>query len=584
MGNKYLERINRLYREIIVPNRVKFEENKWFKRDTKTNEWVELKVYKQGQVSLSHSKGTATYVSHLSFLLNNPGPYTLEQLVDYMYTGEFHKYYGWVEGFWGKETLLMYFQKLKENNEPLYEVYIRDHHNAFYKAIRRFYKCRRSFHAFLLDMGENPDEVSGDSFIDKFRREGKHIEFDIVRILKKLQAPYEYFVRFPSGVTPDLYNRESHDAIDIKRSIKTNIDKEIKIYCEEFNEVTVIYLLGSRELVTYQDGVKKMSIYRWIRSQSFFKNLSEKKQQGILRELDNIVKSIDEGQYNSDVHDYHKMLVEQIIQYDKDGLSNPQIAEKVGVSYKYVNRILRGKALQEYSGDYPTKYKEKQKGVARDKEIKKNKIIELFLQGVPNAKIAEQLDISIDMVRYHLRNAGLNQKELINRRNEKIHAMLNTFTNHETLSDKFQWIANSLKQDYPEISVGVIDNYYYSHFIRKEGHKVIIKGKDDIRAKVVTLFRSGRSRQEIAQALQIPVTSVREYLRKENLGKKDILHIRNEKIEQLLKSRNEYKTLKLKFESIANELKEEYPDVSARTIHTYYYTHFLKKHPEFKKR
>ena len=67
MGNKYLERINRLYEEIIVPNRVKFESDKWFKRDTQTNDWVELRVYENGQVSLSHTKGTATYISHLSF-------------------------------------------------------------------------------------------------------------------------------------------------------------------------------------------------------------------------------------------------------------------------------------------------------------------------------------------------------------------------------------------------------------------------------------------------------------------------------------------------------------------------------------
>ncbi|EEK75674.1 LuxR C-terminal-related transcriptional regulator [Bacillus cereus] len=577
MGNKYLERINRLYEEIIVPNRVKFEGDKWFKRDTQTNDWVELRIYKQGQVSLSHSKGTATYISHLSFLVNNWGPYTLEQLVDYMYKGVFHNYYGWVEGFWDKETLLMYFQRLKENAEPLYEVYIRDNHSPFYKATKRLYKCERSYRSFLQDMGENPDEVSGVSFIDKFRQEGKYIELEIVKILRRLNAPYEFFLSFPSGIIPDLYNRELHAVIDIKRSIKTNIDKEIKIYSQEFNEVTVIYLLGSRELVTYQDGVRKMSIYKWIRSQSFFAKLSEKKQERILRELDSIVKNIDEGQYNSDIHDYHKTLVEQIIQYDKDGLNNPQIEEKVGVSYKYVNLILRGEALKEYSGDYHVKYKKKQKKIKKDKETKKDKTIELFHQGFSNDEIAEQLDTSTDMVKYHRRNAKLNKMELLNIRNAKIHAMLDTFTNHETLNDKFHWIVNSLKQDYPKISVSVIKNYHHSHFIPKEGDKSIIKGKNNVQSKVIELFRLGESRQEIAKTLQIPVTSVREYLRKEKLGKKDILIIRNQKIENLLKQEGEYATLNLKFESIANKLKEEYPSLTARQVHTYYYVHFLRK-------
>ncbi|MCR6462293.1 hypothetical protein PDJ82_07410 [Bacillus cereus group sp. TH43LC] len=577
MGNKYLERINRLYEEIIVPNRVKFESDKWFKRDTQTNDWVELRVYENGQVSLSHTKGTATYISHLSFLINNPGPYTLEQLVDYMYKGEFHNYYGWIEGFWDKETLLMYFQKLKENAEPLYEVYIRDNHTPFYKATKRLYKCKQSYRSFLQDMGENPDEVSGVSLIDKFIQEGKYIELEIVKILRRLKAPYEYFSSFPSGITPDLYNRELHTVIDIKRSIKTNIGKETKIYSQEFNEVTVIYLLGSRELVTHQDGVRKMSIYKWIRSQPFFIKESEKKQEKIIRELDSIVKNIDEGQYNSDIHDYHKMLVEQIIQYDKDGLNNPQIGEKVGVSYKYVNLILLGKALTEYSGDYPLKYKEKQKKINKEKETKKDKTIELYHKGFSNDEIAEQLNTSTDMVKFHRRNANLNEMEILNTRNARIHAMLTTFTNHETLNDKFHWIVNSLKEDYPKISVGVIKNYHHSHFKPKEGDKSIIKGKNDVKSKVIELFRLGESRQEIANTLQIPVTSVREYLRNEKLGKKDILTKRNQKIEDLLKQEGEYATLRLKFESIANKLKEEYPSLTAQQVHTYYYVHFSKK-------
>lgn len=144
----------------------------------------------------------------------------------------------------------------------------------------------------------------------------------------------------------------------------------------------------------------------------------------------------------------------------------------------------------------------------------------MFHQGFSNDEIAEQLDTSTDMVKYHRRNAKLNKMELLNIRNAKIHAMLDTFTNHETLNDKFHWIVNSLKQDYPKISVSVIKNYHHSHFIPKEGDKSIIKGKNNVQSKVIELFRLGESRQEIAKTLQIPVTSVREYLRKEKLGKR----------------------------------------------------------------
>ncbi|MDN4493593.1 hypothetical protein [Ureibacillus aquaedulcis] len=577
MANKYLERINRLYKEIIVPNRVKLEGDRWFKRDNRTNNWVELRIYEHGQVSLSHSKGTATYISHLGFLLNNPGPYTLEQLVDYMYKGEFHKYYGWVEGFWDKESLLMYFQKIKCNDEPLYEVYIRDNHSAFYKATRRIYKCEKSYRSFLESVGENPDEISGDLLIDKFLQQGKSIEFNIINILKKVKAPYEYFVPFPSGSTPDIYIREFHTAIDIKRSIKTKINKETKKYSQEFNEVTVIYLLGSREMVSYQNGVKKMSIYKWICSQSFFMSLSEKKQEEILRDLDRIVKSIDEGQYNSDIYEYHRMLVQQIIQYDKEGLNNPQIAEKVNVSYKYVNRILRGEALQEYSGDYPAIYKEKQRKIKKEQETKKAETIVLFQKGLSNEEIAQQLDTSIDMVKYHLRNAKLNEAVLRNIRNAEIHKLLGTSTNHETLIEKFQWIVSILEKDYSTINVGAIKTYYHSHFVPKEGEKSIIKSKENIQSKVIELFRSGKNTQEIAQTLKIPVTSVREYLRKGKLGRKDILSIRNQKLEMLLKQEVEHPTLNLKFESVANKLKDEYPNLTAKHVRTYYYAHFLKE-------
>lgn len=577
MANKYLERINRLYEDIIVPDRVKFEHNKWYKRNEKTNTWIELKVYENGQVSLSHSKSTVTYISHLGFLLNTTGPYTLEQLVDYMYEGVFHQYYGWVEGFWDKETLFMYFQKLKEHNEPLYEVAIKNNHGPFYKATRRLYKCEQSYRAFISDMGEDPDEVNGSSLVDRYLQEGRGIESNIVKQLKKMQAPYEYFVRFPSGATPDIYHRETHNVIDIKRSVRTSIDKELNVYKAEFDDVTVIYLLGSRELVTHEHGVKKLSIYKWLRLQSFFRALPEKEQERILKELDRIVASIDEGQFNSDVHDYHRMLVQQIIEYDKEGLNNPQIAEKTGLSYKYVNRILQGQSLQEYSGDYPNIYKEKQQRITEGKTAVKKQVIELFHQGITNKEISKELNISKDMVNYYLTNEGLNQKALLSKRNEKIHALLNTFTAHETLQEKFQWIADTLKEEYPAITPNVIDNYYYGYFIQTEGDKEIIKGKEDKEARAVEFFLSGKSRKEISDILEIPITTVRDYLRKAKLGRKDLLRIRNEKIEELLKVETHHQTLKLKFKDIAQQLKEEFPDITPRTVHTYYYTHFLNK-------
>lgn len=577
MQNKYLERINRLYREIVIPNRVKFENDNWYKKNEKTNDWLMLKVYKGNQVSLSHSGRTSISVSHLGFLVNTQGPYTLEQLVDYMYEGVFHKYYGWVEGFWDKKTLLMYFQKLKKNNEILYEVYIRDNHGAFYKAIRRIYKGEdRVYRAFLIDMGENPDEISGNKLIDKSLQEGKRIEFSIIRLLKQLEAPYEYFVRFGSGNIPDIYDRNSHNVIDIKRSIKTGITKEIEEYSNEFNNVTVIYLFGSRESVRVEQGVTKMSVYKWICSEAFFAALSHKQQEAVIEQIDNIVKNIDEAQYISDVNDYHRTLVEQIIHYDKNGLINREIAEKVGISDKYVNRILRGTALKEYSGDYPQEYIQRQKDITEEKEQKGNKVVKLFFEQVTIAEIAERLYMSTDMVKYYLANMNLNQKVLISNRNEKIHKLLSTFTSHETLNEKFRWIVSVLKEEYSGITFGAVRNYYYTYFLKKEGNIKIIKGKEDNQTKVIELFHSGKSTSVIAQILTMPVTSVRSYLRKSKLGKKDILSIRNEKIRQLLNEDIEYKTLELKFESIVTMLKEEYPDISIRTIKTYYYDYYLK--------
>ncbi len=542
-----------------------------------------MRIYKDGQVGITHTNGTSITLSHLKFLMDYPGPYTLSQLVDFMYEGIFHKYYGWIGGFWDEITLKMYFEKLKQKSEPLYESYIKEKHLAFNKATQRLHKGRHSYRSFLLDMGENPDLISRNMYIGTFLKQGKEIEFDIIRILIKFNAPFEYSKRFRSGSIPDLYDSHSHTAIDIKRSIKTEIEKEIIKYKHEFDAVTVIYLLGSREMITVKQGIRKMSIYKWLSLQSFFIKLELEKQNEIIGELDRIVKSIDENQYNSDIHEYHKMLVEQIIAYDKQGLDNPTIAQKVNVSYKYVNMILLGKALAEYSGSYPLKYKKKQEQKKQNHQKTTEKLIELFHEGKSSKKIAKDLNMSTNMVNYHLRNMNLNQKQVIKLRNNKIHEMLSSFTDHQVLSEKFKWVVDSLVDEHPEITLSIVKGYYYSKFGDKENKIKIIKGKEDYRVKIAQLYQEGMKSKVIAETLELPIQGVRAQLRKMKLGKKDILLIRNQKLNMYLKKYEMTSPLKVRFQKVAEQLKQEYPTLTTEHVRTYYYNHFKKSDLESKK-
>lgn len=569
-------RINQLHIDLIETKRVKCDDGKWFKRQSINNKWIEMKIYKGGQVGITHTNGTGISLSHLKFLMDYPGPYTLSQLVSFMYEGIFHKYYGWIEGFWDEITLTMYFDKLKQQSEPLYESYIRDHHLAFYKATQRLYKGRYSYRSFLISVGENPDLISRNTEIGVFLKQGKEIEFDIVKILSKVDAPFEYFKRFSNGCTPDLYNSKVHIAIDIKRSIKTEIDKEVLKYKNEFDAVTVIYLLGSRETITVKHGIRKMSIYKWLGLQPFFKKLEVEKQTEIISELDLIVKSIDENQYNSDIHEYHKMLVEQIIAYDKQGMDNPTIAQKVNISYKYVNVILLGKALAEYSGTYPLEYKLRQKQKKQNYQETIMNLIELSHEGKPSIEIANQLNMSINMVNYHLRNLGLNQSANMKIRNNKIHELLSSYTDHEILSEKFEWIVDSLIHEHPDITFSIVKGYYYSKFDGKENKTKFMKGKEDYRVKITQLYQDGMRSQDIAEVLELPLERVRDRLRKMNLGKKDMLLIRNQKINVYLKKYEMTSTLKERFQRVVEQLKQEYPTLTTEHVRTYYYNHFKK--------
>lgn len=569
--NKFLERINRLHSEIIVANKVRYINGTWEKLNTKTQEWEQLRIYKGGQVSLSHSRGTSTYLSHLNFMRENPGPYSLESLIDCMYRGEFHKYYGWVEGFWDQQTLLMYYEKLKSNDEPLHESYIKDHHTAFYKTTRRIFKGQQSYRRFLESVGENPDEISGNKLIEKFLKEGKYIEHEIVKILKSLDAPFEYFCRFPSGMIPDLYDKESQRIVDIKRSIKSEIHKEISKYTREFDEVEVIYLLGSREIEFEIDGLKKMSIYKWLPQQPCFKNASVHVQKKTLLRLDALVKGIDENQYEFDLNEYHYKLVQRIIELDRLGMDNVQIAGEVNVSYKYVNQILLGKALKEYSLDYSLEYMRKQNMKMERREKRKNEAIHLNQLGYSNIEISNQLGMSTDMIKYHLRNNGLNESAKVKKRNEEIHKLLLSNTNHTLLSEKFKWVVGQLKEKYPQISKSIVKAYYYSSDLEKDELTL----KDRSSELVVELFEQGKNTQYIAETLNIPITSVREYLRKSKMGRKDIFQERNKHIHNGLKTYENVRPLKQKFELVANHLQDKYPKLTAHHIRTYYYKYYV---------
>lgn len=574
--NIFLERINQLHKDIMVPNRIKFEDDVWYKKDKKTSEWVEMVIYSGGQVGITHSKSTGLSVSHLKFLWNHPGPYTIEQLIDFMYRGVLHRYYGWVSGFWDEEILLKYYQKLKENNEDLYEVYIRDNHTAFYKAIRSHYKKDKAYRYFLECMNEDPDVISGLSRITKSLQEGRYIETKSIDILKSLHAPFDYLKPFSDGSVPDLYHKETHSVIDIKRSINTEIEKESGKYSDLFQKVTVIYLLGSREKVSSKGKTEKMSIYKWLDQQPFFIELEDEKQSEVYVKFDQIVKRIDEKQYQSDVKDYHNRLVKKIINFDKQGFDNYQIADKVSVSYQYVNSILLGKSLKEYSGDYPELYRKRQDNNRQAKKDKKEKVIELYYEGKSVKETASQLDISTDMVKHRLAKEDLNEKEQIRIRNKRIHDELKTYTEHETLNDKFHAVREILFGRYPTISVTIIKGYYYNQFILLEPNTTIIKGTEDMKPKVISMFGDGYKREDIARELHLPIQSVRSHLRKENLGRDNILLERNKKIHQLLGEKVKSLSVKKLCEWVLNELITDYPDLNFTKVRTYYYIHFKK--------
>lgn len=159
-----------------------------------------------------------------------------------------------------------------------------------------------------------------------------------------------------------------------------------------------------------------------------------------------------------DRNDFHKTLVNQIIELDKQGYNSPHIAEKVGFTYKYVHLILNGKSLKEYSGDYPNIYKARR---IEDKKISK-KVIEYTLAGIKVKEIAEQLDLSVDMVRYYPKKQGLNEKVVLERRNKRLVELFSTENAHSSLSEKLNWIVDQLKYEYPNITFSAVKTFYYS--------------------------------------------------------------------------------------------------------------------------
>ncbi|CAN7533355.1 hypothetical protein [Rossellomorea sp. LjRoot5] len=464
MCNNYLKRINLYYNELIVTNRLKFDGEHFYVRSNNSKEWNKAKVYKGDTISASTSLRTSLPLANARFMFANPGPYTIEQLVNLAYDGELLKYYGHVRGFWTHETRTLYFELLRNNNIPLHEHSIKDTHTAFYKSVRLAYKGTRRYHQFLVDMGVNPDEISGMKNVGKFLSEGRHIESKIIELLKEFSAPYEYGHRLFDNLIPDLYNTDTCEAIDIKRHIKTGIKKEEEKYIEAFSKVTVIYLLGSRTKESNSAGIRRTSIFNWIREEEFFVKLNKKQQESIINRLERLVEDINQKQAEQDRFDFHKKLVERIIKMDKAGYNNPEIAKELGFTYKYVNRILVGKALKEYSGDYPEVYNARQelnRLTAREKmpsEVKR-----LTLQGLNVKVISVKLGISTDMVKYHLRNLGLNEKVVIQQRNNRLIELFSTKTHHSTLKIKFEWIIEQLIEDYPLLKIGAVKSIYYEY-------------------------------------------------------------------------------------------------------------------------
>ncbi|PEJ37513.1 hypothetical protein CN689_01025 [Peribacillus butanolivorans] len=462
--NEFLKRINVLYNELIIQDRLKFDGLNYFVKNRQTGKWALAKVLKGDVISAPTSRGTSCPLSNVRFMLENPGPYTLEMLVQLAYEGKLYIYFGWVKGLWTKETRKLYFRLLKESNQPINEHYVKDNHNPFYRSVSKAYSGKQKYRQFLLEMEEDPDEVSGMKNLSVFLNEGRHIESEIINQLKKISAPFEYGTRLINNtIIPDLYNPLTNEVIDIKRHIKTGIRKEIETYKSHFPNVTVLFLLGSRTMEINKLGVRKISIFKWIEEQEFFKNLSIEIQTDILNGFENIVERISLKLAVQDRVDYHKKLVEQIIEYDKLGFNNPQISEKVGITYKYVHSILNGRSLSEYTGNYPEIYKTRQalNKKRRNKELPE-KVRILTLGGMKVREVSKRIGISTDMVKYHLHTQDLNEKVIMENRNKRLVELFSTETNHGTLKEKFNWIVLELINEYPHLTFGAVKAYYYS--------------------------------------------------------------------------------------------------------------------------
>lgn len=438
--------------------RLKFDGLNYYVRNRQTGKWAIAKVLKGDVISAPTSRGTSCPLSSVRFMLTHPGPYTIDMIVQLAFEGELHKFYGWIQGLWTEETRRAYFNLLKESGQPLNEHTVKNHHNPFYRNISKVYDGKLKYRQFLLDMGENPDDISGLKNVYQFAAEGRHIESEIIKLLNKLSHPFIIDYRSKDNrVHPDLYNINTDEAIDIKRHIGTNITKEIETYQKYFSRVTVIFLLGSRSLEINKLGVRKVSVFKWIKEQSFFQVINSSMQEKIMNELEDIVERVSLKLAVNDRNDFHQKLVNQIIALDKQGYTSPRIAEKVGFSYKYVHLILRGKSLKEYSGDYPIIYKER-----REEEKKvSEKIRELTFSGQKVKEIAAQLELSVDMVRYFLRKHNLNEKLIIEERNKRLRELFSTVTDHRTLTEKFKWVVKQMKSDYPNLTFTAVKTYYY---------------------------------------------------------------------------------------------------------------------------
>lgn len=463
MENEFLKRINTFYDELIVENRLKHDGVNFFVKNRKTGEWSIAKVLKGDVISAPTSRGTSCPLANVRFMFAHPGPYTIDMIIQLAFEGELHKFFGWIKGLWTDDTRRLYFQLLKESGTPVNEHYVKDHHNPFYRSVCNAYSGKQKYRQFLLDVGEDPDEVSGMKNVAHFLAQGRHVESEIIKQLQKVSTPFIPNYRSPDNKAhPDLYNPLTNEAIDIKRHIGSGIKKEIDKYQQYFSGVTVLFLMGSHSVDVNKLGVRKVSIFKWIQEQDFFIKLDPTLQKDLLNGLEYIAERVSVKLAEQDRNDFHKKLVEKIIELDKQGYNCPQIAKKVGFTRKYVHRILIGSSLSEYSGYYPEVYKANK---LEDKQIPE-KIKELTLMGVKVKEIAEQLGMSVDMVRHHLRNQELNEKFIIGKRNERLVELFSFESSHRTLADKFNWIVEQLKNEYPHLTFGAVKNYYYS--LKKE--------------------------------------------------------------------------------------------------------------------